>query len=171
MYRLARATTVNGTLQLTKQEQNENIIPWTSNALINATAPSLGFPGLASLPRATAEASVSGLNALFNFNTRPFRNLAFQARYRYNDRDVETPEFDATNNVRFDAVPEDVEGYVTHQYDINAAELRRLGDVQPVRATARCASGYGHENVRASRPRLQRRRREHRSAVVRRDVA
>ena len=144
VYRLARATTVNGTLQLTKQEQDEAIIPWTINNLINQTAPNLGYPGLASLPRSTADASVTGVNALFNFNTRPFRNLAFQARYRYNDRDVETPEFDGTYNVRFDAVPEDVEGYVTHQYDIkrqnfDAAATLSLAGYGALRLA------YGHE--------------------------
>jgi MtrB/PioB family decaheme-associated outer membrane protein len=144
VYRLARATTVNGSVQFTKQEQNENIIPWTSNALIAQTAPGLGFPGLASLPRATADASVSGLNALFNFNTRPWRNFAIQARYRYNDRDVETPEFDGTYNVRFDAVPEDVEGYVTHQYDINRQNFDVAGTLS-LTGYGALRLGYGHE--------------------------
>jgi MtrB/PioB family decaheme-associated outer membrane protein len=144
VYRLARATTLNGTVQLTKQEQDEDIIPWTINNVINQTAPSLGFPGLAKLPRPTAEASVSGLNALFNFNTRPFRNLAFQARYRYNDRDVETPEFDGTYNVRFDAVPEDVEGYVTHQYDITRQNFDAAATFSLVGYGA-LRFGYGHE--------------------------
>ena len=74
------------------------------------------FPNLASLPRSTAEAEVKGVNALLNFNSRPFRHLSFNVRYRYNDRDVQTPSFDSTEYVRFDAVPEDT-GSPTHQFD------------------------------------------------------
>jgi MtrB/PioB family decaheme-associated outer membrane protein len=118
LFKLARATAVNGTLQFTNQEQDENLIPWTINEVINQTAPGLGFPHLASLPRNTAEASASGLNALINFTSRPFAYLGFQARYRYNDRDVETPEFDASEYVRFDAVPEEIEHGFSEQFDV-----------------------------------------------------
>ena len=48
------------------------------------------FPGLAQLPRATAEAEVKGINALFNFNTRP-NNTSASTRYRYNDHENMTP--------------------------------------------------------------------------------
>ena len=66
----------------------------------------------------TAEAEVKGVNALLNFNSRPFRNLSFNARYRYNERDVQTPSFDATEYVRFDAVPEEIGKASTHQFDV-----------------------------------------------------
>jgi hypothetical protein len=118
LFKIARATAVNGTLQFTNQEQDENLIPWTINNVINQVAPANGFPHLAALPRNTAEASASGLNALINFTSRPFAYLGLQARYRYNDRDVETPAFDASEYVRFDGVPEDIEHGISEQFDV-----------------------------------------------------
>lgn len=144
LYKLARATAINGAVHFTSQSQDEQIIPWTINNLINQTAPSLGFPGLARLPRETADASVAGLNALLNFSTRPWRNFSLQAKYRYNKRDVETPEFDGTYNVRFDAVPEDVEGYVTHQYDTTRQNFDASATLSLVGYGA-LRFGYGHE--------------------------
>ena len=144
LFKLARATAVNGTLQFTNQEQDENLIPWTINNVINNAAPTNGFPHLASLPRSTAEASASGVNMLLNFTSRPLAYLGLQARYRYNDRDVETPEFDATEYVRFDGVPEEIEEGYSHQYDVTrqnfdaAATLSLLG-------YGSFRVGYGHE--------------------------
>ncbi len=47
-----------------------------------ATSPAVlsAFPGLASLPRDTAQAAVDGLNAVVNVNARPVRNLGLTAR-------------------------------------------------------------------------------------------
>ena len=55
------------------------------------------------------------------------------------------PSSTRTYYVRFDAVPEEIEGYVTHQYDITRQNFDAVRHVQPDRATARCALGYGHE--------------------------
>lgn len=145
LYRFARATSVNGTLQFTNQDQDAALIPWTSNNVINASAPGQGFPNLASLPRDSAEAGMDGVNALINFTTRPTRYLSVNARYRYNDRDITTPEFDATQYVRFDAVPEDIApvGH-THQYDVT----RQNFDASATFSTNGFGSikvGYGHE--------------------------
>jgi hypothetical protein len=96
MYKLARRTNVNGTLQFTNQSQNERLIPWTINDVINNTVSATLFPDLRGLPRNTAEAKVSGVHALVNLTTRPMRYLALQARYRYNDRDVKTPPVRST---------------------------------------------------------------------------
>ena len=117
LYKLPARTSVNGTFQYTTQEQDETLIPWTINPLINSSAVYAVFPHLASLPRDTAEAKANGLNFLLNLNSRPIRNLGFTVRYRYNERDNETPQFDATEYVRFDAVPEEIEEGFSHQYD------------------------------------------------------
>lgn len=116
-YRMPGRTTVNGTLQFTSQTQDESLIPWTSNPVIATAATYTAFPHLATLPRATADAGAKGTNVLFNLNSRPLRFIGFQARYRYNERDVNTPQFDATEYVRFDAVPEEIEEGFSHQYD------------------------------------------------------
>lgn len=106
MYKLRGRTTLNGTLQFTSQTQDEELIPWTINSQINSPAVIAAFPHLAQLPRSTAEAEAKGVNALIALNSRPYRRVNFNVRYRYNDRDVRTPVFDATEYVRFDAVPE-----------------------------------------------------------------
>jgi MtrB/PioB family decaheme-associated outer membrane protein len=119
MYKLARRTTINGALQFTRQHQDDALIPWTSNTLIlNTPSVLAAFPHLARLPRATAEAEVQGVNALVNLNARPGRNLGITVRYRFNDRNNETTPFDATEYVRFDAVPEEIEEGVSHQFDV-----------------------------------------------------
>jgi MtrB/PioB family decaheme-associated outer membrane protein len=135
---------LNANLSFTSQEQNESLIPWSINNVVNSTAPSRGFPGLASLPRSTADASAKGLNALFTFTTKPLSFMGLNARYRYNDRDVQTPVFDATEYVRFDAVPEDIEEGFSHQYDVNRQnlDLNALFTFGPVGAIR---VGYGHE--------------------------
>jgi MtrB/PioB family decaheme-associated outer membrane protein len=135
---------LNANLAFTSQEQNESLIPWSINSVVNSSAPALGFPHLASLPRSTAEASAKGLNALFTFTTKPLAFMGINARYRYNDRDVETPPFDATEYVRFDAVPEEIEEGYSHQYDVNRqnADLNALFTFGPVGAFR---LGYTHE--------------------------
>lgn len=144
LYKFPHRTTVNGTVQLTKQDQDGTIMPWTINGLINQLAPSRGYPGLAALPRATAEAGVDALNALINFNSRPTKYLTLQGRYRYNERDVTTPPFDASYNVRFDAVPEFVPETVSHQYDIHRSTLDLNGTVNLPNAGA-VRVGYTHD--------------------------
>jgi MtrB/PioB family decaheme-associated outer membrane protein len=117
LYKMARRTAVNGTLQFTHQSQDEALIPWTINPVIANPTVWAAFPHLRELPRGTAQAEVQGINALINLNSRPFRNTTFTVRYRYNDRDNQTPQFDATEYVRFDAVPEEVEEGLSQQYD------------------------------------------------------
>ena len=117
MYKLPARTTVNGTLQFTSQNQNDDLIDWTINPLIDSPTVFASFPHLAQLPRPTAEAEAQGINALINLSSRPFRSGTFTVRYRYNERDVKTPTFDATEYVRFDAVPEEVEEGLSPQFD------------------------------------------------------
>jgi MtrB/PioB family decaheme-associated outer membrane protein len=114
---------LNANVSYNRQEQDESLIPWTINNVVNASAPANGFPNLAALPRRTADASVTGLNGLLNFTTKLLPFMGLNVRYRYNDRDVETPAFDATEYVRFDAVPEEIEEGISHQYDVNRQNL------------------------------------------------
>jgi MtrB/PioB family decaheme-associated outer membrane protein len=144
LYKMARRTTINGTLQFTNQSQNEALIPWTINPVVANPTVYAAFPHLASLPRSTAEAEVQGVNALINFNSRPFRNTTFSVRYRYNDRNNETPQFDATEYVRFDAVPEEIEHGLSQQYDTT----RKTFDANVSYSFNRWGAlraGYGHD--------------------------
>jgi hypothetical protein len=110
LYKLPAHTVLNANLAFTTMKQNDTLIPWTTNANIANAAVYKVFPGLAQLPRSTAEAEVKGVNALFNFNSRPNRYFGLTMRYRYNDHQNKTPAFDAEEYVRFDAVPEETGG-------------------------------------------------------------
>jgi MtrB/PioB family decaheme-associated outer membrane protein len=146
LYKLPRRTTLNGTLQLTSQTQDEALIPFTINPVINSPAVFAVFPGIAQLPRSTAEAEARGINALLNFNSRPYRRVNFAVRYRYNERDVQTPEFDAREYVRFDAVPEEIEEGLSHQFD-NSRHIFDANVSFTPSSWGTLRVGYGHEAV------------------------
>jgi MtrB/PioB family decaheme-associated outer membrane protein len=146
MYKLPSRTTLNGTLQFTSQNQDESLIDWTINPLIDSPTVFAAFPHLAQLPRPTAEAEAQGINALINLSSRPFRRGTFTVRYRYNERDVKTPVFDATEYVRFDAVPEEIEEGHSPQFDNSRHIFDGNFTFSPTRwGTLRV--GYGHEAV------------------------
>jgi MtrB/PioB family decaheme-associated outer membrane protein len=155
LYKFPGRSTLNGMLAFSTASQNEPLIPWTSNGLINTPLVLSSFHGLQQLPRQTAEAEIKGLNAQFNFNSRPVKNLGFSARFRYNDRDVTTPSFDATEYVRFDAVPEEpvirqlssgevvVLGH-SEDYDITRTNFDFTTTLNLMRYTS-LRVGYGYE--------------------------
>ena len=110
VYKLARRTSLNGTIQIIDQSQNDDLIPWTTNGVINQSLVWATFPGLTELPRETAEAKVRSVNALLNFRTRFNNTVGLKAKYRHNTHDNMTRPFDAVEYVRFDAVPEETGG-------------------------------------------------------------
>lgn len=122
LYKMPGHSNVNGTVSFTTMRQNDALIPWTSNQVINSPAVFRDFPGLASLPRSTAEAKVEAINALLDYTSRPNRFFGLTVRYRYNDHRNLTPIFDATEYVRMDAVPEDTGG-PTQQFNIRQNTL------------------------------------------------
>lgn len=146
LHKMAGRTTLNGTLQLTTQTQNDQLIPWTINSVINTPAVFAAFPHLTQLPRQTAEAEAKGVNGLLNLSARPFRSTGFAVRYRYNKRDVQTPVFDATEYVRFDAVPEEIEEGLSHQFDSARHFFDASVSFMPV-GMGSLRVGYGHEAV------------------------
>ncbi|OFW05243.1 MAG: hypothetical protein A3I61_10840 [Acidobacteria bacterium RIFCSPLOWO2_02_FULL_68_18] len=146
LYKLRGRTTLNGVAQLTQQTQDEDLIPWTTNPVINSPVVFAAFPHLAALPRTTADAEARGVNTLINLSSRPSRVVNFTVRYRFNDRDVRTPAFDAREYVRFDAVPEEIEEGLSHQYDIS----RHIFDANAAFTPGGWGTvrlGYGHETV------------------------
>lgn len=146
MYKLLSRTTLNGTLQFTTQNQDASLIDWTVNPLIDSPTVFAAFPHLAQLPRPTAEAEAQGINALINLSSRPFRRGSFVVRYRYNERDVKTPVFDATEYVRFDAVPEEIEEGHSPQFD-NSRHLFDGNFTFTPTQWGTLRVGYGHEAV------------------------
>jgi len=146
MYKLAARTTLNGTLQFTNQRQDAELIPWTINSVIAQPATFNNFPGLAVLPRSTADAEAQGVNALINFSTRPTRRTNIAVRYRYNKRDVQTPVFDAREYVRFDAVPEEIEEGFSPQFD-NSRHLFDANFSYTPGGWGTVRAGYGREDI------------------------
>lgn len=149
LYRLPRRTTLNGTVQFTDQSQNEALIPWTTNSVINNPATYVHFPHLASLPRSTADASAKGLNTLLNLSSRLSRRASLTVRYRYNRRDVQTPIFDATEYVRFDAVPEEAEEGFSPQFD-NSHQFLDANVAFTPAGWGTIRVGYGYEGISRS---------------------
>ena len=146
LYKMPGRTTLNGTVQLTSQKQDEALIPFTINSVINTPLVFAAFPHIAQLPRSTAEAEARGINTLINLSSRPWRQVNLTVRYRFNDRDVRTPVFDATEYVRFDAVPEEIEEGLSPQFDISRQFFDANVSFTPARwGTLRV--GYGHEGV------------------------
>jgi MtrB/PioB family decaheme-associated outer membrane protein len=146
LYKMRGRTTINGTLQLTSQKQDDDLIPFTINPVINAPIVFAAFPHIAQLPRATAEAEAKGVNTLVSLTSRPYRPVNVTVRYRFNKRDVQTPTFDATEYVRFDAVPEEIEEGLSHQFDTSRHLLdANLSFTAGGWGTLR--AGYGHEAV------------------------
>ena len=145
LYRMPAHSTLNGQVSFTDMRQNDSLIPWTSNPLIAQPAVYALFPNLAQLPRNSAQAEVKGLNALFNFNSRPNRIFAFQMRYRFNDHNNETPAFDGVEYVRFDAVPEETGGE-TEQFDIRRRTLDANAIIHVLPSTA-VKVGYGFDSL------------------------
>ena len=146
LYKLAGRTTLNGTIQFTSQNQDEALIPWTINPLINTPAVLAAFPHLRELPRSTAQAEAKGINTLIALSSRPQRRINVNVRYRYNERDVQTPTFDATEYVRFDAVPEEIEEGFSEQFD-NSRHIFDANVSFTPTGWGTVRAGYGHEAV------------------------
>ena len=143
LFKLARTSTLNYALTYTQMSQNEALIPWTINPAIANPITYGTFPGLASLPRGTAEAKVDQVNALVNWTTRPTRAVSFNVKYRYNDHANKTPTFDAREYVRFDAVPEETGGE-TEQFNIteNTVDANMIVQILPFTSLK---LGYGYD--------------------------
>lgn len=144
LYRFPQHSTLNGQFSYTDMRQNDSLIPWTSNPLIAQPSVYALFPNLSQLPRDTAEAQVKGLNALINFNSRPSRVFSYNARYRYNDHNNQTPAFDGVEYVRFDAVPEET-GKESEQFDIKRSTFDANVIVHVLPSTA-LKVGYGNDS-------------------------
>jgi MtrB/PioB family decaheme-associated outer membrane protein len=145
LYKAPARTSLNGVLQFTQQRQDDDLIPWTTNSVITSPLVLTAFPGLRDLPRPTADAEATGVNALINLTSRPSRMANFSVRYRFNDRDVRTTAFDATEFVLLDAVAEEG-GAVTHQFDTSRHILDANVSVTPI-SWGTLRVGYGHEAV------------------------
>jgi hypothetical protein len=122
MVKLPARTTANASFTMGASHQDAALIPWTTNSSIMTPATYAAFPGLAELPRETAQMRVNYTTGTANVSSRAIKNLTLTARYRFNSRSDFTREFDAVEYVRFDAVPEETGG-PTEPYNINRNTL------------------------------------------------
>jgi Putative outer membrane beta-barrel porin, MtrB/PioB len=118
MVKLPSKTTANASFTMGANHQDAALIPWTTNSSINNAAAYAAFPGLAALPRDTAQMRVNYATGTMNVSSRAIKDVTLTARYRFNSRSDFTREFDAIEYVRFDAVPEETGG-VTEPYNIS----------------------------------------------------
>ena len=128
MVKLPGRTTANASFSMGASHQDADLIPWTSNTWSGtAGAVYAAFPGLAELPRDTAQIRVNYTTGTMSLSSRAIKDVTISARYRYNGRSDFRHEFDATEYVRFDAVPEETGGpseaftYSNNNLDANVA--------------------------------------------------
>jgi hypothetical protein len=81
-----------GFLSIGSMRQDEALLPHTINSAI------VPIP----LERDTAEAEARTIGANVSFTSRPWRRVAFDARYRLSDFDNRTPEFPTSGTVLYD---------------------------------------------------------------------
>jgi hypothetical protein len=110
MVKLPGHTTANASFSVGENHQDTDLIAWTTNTSINTPAVWAAFPGLAELPRDTAQMRVNYTTGTMTVNSRAIKDLVLTARYGYNSRSDFTRPFDAVEYVRFDAVPEETGG-------------------------------------------------------------
>jgi Putative outer membrane beta-barrel porin, MtrB/PioB len=118
MVKLPGRTTANASFTMGANHQDAELIAWTTNSSINTAAVWAAFPELAELPRDTAQMRVNYATGTANVSSRAIKNLTLAARYRFNSRNDFTREFEGTEYVRFDAVPEETGG-PTEAFNIN----------------------------------------------------
>ncbi len=143
MVKLPGRTTANASFMMGANRQNAALIPWTTNSVIANPATYATFPGLASLPRDTAEMFVNYASSVMNVNSRPTKYLTLSARYRYNSRSDFTRGFDAVEYVRVDAVPEETGGE-SEPFNINRNTFDINASLTPFTLGA-IRFGYGYD--------------------------
>jgi hypothetical protein len=141
MVKLPGHTTANASFAMAANRQDEALIPWTTNSVIESATTLAAYPGLAALPRDTADMSVNYANGTMNVSSRPNQYLSVTARYRFNSRTDLTPPFDGSTNVALDAVPE-TGGAVTEALNISQNTFDVDASLTPVPYSA-IRVGYG----------------------------
>ncbi len=109
-------TTLNGQLGIGRMEQNENLLPYTTNTLLPATP----------LPSSSANAEVDTLNLNIRAVSSPWRSITLEGELRYNEFDNKTA-INAYDYVITDTVPASVP-VPNSAYDYERRELSLRGE-------------------------------------------
>ncbi|HEY3382013.1 MAG TPA: MtrB/PioB family outer membrane beta-barrel protein [Vicinamibacterales bacterium] len=143
MVKLPGHTTANATFAMGANRQDAALIPWTTNAVIANAKVYATFPGLAALPRNTADMTVNYASGTMNLNSRPSKYVTLTARYRFNSRNDFTRRFEGIEYVRFDAVPEETGGE-SEPFNINRNTFDVNASFTPIPYSA-VRVGYGFD--------------------------
>lgn len=125
LLKLPARSSLNGSFSVASFQQNEALLPHTINSILPVIP----------LPRTTAEGDIRVLNTTLNFSSRPFRHVAFTAKYRYYDKNNRTPIFDTPQNVRFDGVVEDIP-WTSEPVSVRRQSFSADASFAPVRYTS-----------------------------------
>src|SRR5512140_2946489 len=139
MVKLPSKTTANASFTMGANHQDAALIPWTTNPVIANSTVYASFPGLAELPRESAQMRVNYATGTMNVSSRAIKDVTLAARYRFNSRNDFTRPFDAIEYVRFDAVPEETGGE-TEPFNISRNTLD----------LSAAYTGISHSTIRAA---------------------
>jgi MtrB/PioB family decaheme-associated outer membrane protein len=135
--RLPARTTVNANVSLGRMNQDDNLLPYTTNTLIPTS----------SLPAGSADAKVDTTNVDLRAVTSPVDKFTFEGKFRFNQRNNKTPErtydYVLTDSV-LSPVPVKNVAYDYERYNYT------LGGSYRIDARTRVHAGIDHENFKRS---------------------
>jgi MtrB/PioB family decaheme-associated outer membrane protein len=129
---LPRSTILNGAISLGRMEQDENFLPYTSNALIATGV----------LPRNSANAKVDTTNVNLRAVSSPWKKVTLQGEFRYNERDNKTSE--NTYNYVVTDLFNSTDSASNVAYDYERYDYRLRGEYR-LPARTRLYAGYDYE--------------------------
>ena len=135
--RLPASTTVNALVSLGRMTQDENLLPYTTNALIS-TAP---------LPASSPNAKVDTTNVDLHAVSSPVRRFTVDGQFRYMQRNNKTPErvYDyVVTDLAPSPTPVKNIAYDYDRYDY------KLGAEYRIDARTRLHAGFDHEDYQRS---------------------
>ena len=135
--RLPAKTTVNAHVSVGRMTQDDNLLPYTTNALI-PTSP---------LPEGSANAKVDTTNVDLRAVSSPIDKFTFEGKFRYNQRDNKTPEktYDyVVTDLALSPTPVKNVAYDYDRYNYT------LGGSYRIDSRTRLHAGFDHENFKRS---------------------
>lgn len=135
--RLPAKTTVNAHASVGRMKQDDNLLPYTTNALIPVS----------SLPGKSADGEVDTTDVELRASTSAIKKFTFQGKFRYNQRDNKTPErvYDyVVTDLALSPVPVKNIAYDYKRY------AYQLGGEYRIDSRTRLHAGIEHENFKRS---------------------
>lgn len=139
-YNFTESSRLTGNLGYSRQFQDDRLLPYTANpALVVVNG----------VPRASADAEMTNLVGNLEFYSRPTTDLDYKLRYRYTDRDNDTPQ-DMFVYVAGDAEHQQVNNQLRYRYNTPYSFTEHLasGDLgYRLQKDTRLNFGYEYRNT------------------------